>query len=379
MSTPRPLRVCVAGSWDPDVGRNRILLRLLTLAGCEVTTVRVELWGTREDAVVRRGKLRTLLRALIAVPTLMLRCLRAPRADVVIVPYPGHLDVPVVKAIARLRGMPLLFDPFISLFDTIVSDRALSAPDSLLGRAARMADWVSLRCADLVLADTAAHAEYFAELADIAGERIRVLEVGAQQQVFKPQPGVAPDPGLVLFYGTYIPLHGIETIVRAAKALEPDGLRVRIIGTGQERARIDALVATLAPRNIEMVDAVSLEELPREIARAGICLGVFGSSGKTDRVVPNKVYECLAIGRPVISGATTAMRAAFTAQEVEMVPVGDADALAVAIRALRSDPDRRERMAAAGHARFQRDYAERALSTRLLAVLEEMVEAHPRP
>lgn len=375
MNSAAPLRVCLAGSWDPEFGRNRILVRLLELAGCEVTTCRVDLWGKREDAVVRRGKLALLARAAVAAPTLAARFARSPRSDVAIVPYPGHFDVPLLAAVARLRRIPVVFDPFLSLFDTIVSDRALAGPRSALGRAARAADQLALRSADRVLADTSAHADYLAALSGVPRDRFRVLEVGAQERVFSPRPDITPDPDLVLFYGTYIPLHGIDTIVRAAKALEPDGVRVRIIGTGQERARVDRLIAELAPTNIERVDGVSLDELPTEIARASVCLGIFGTSGKADRVVPNKVFECLAVGRPVITGDTAAMREAFTPREVVTVPVGDPDALAAAIRSIRDDPEERERVAAAGHARFQRDYGERALAERLRKHLVELVAA----
>jgi glycosyltransferase involved in cell wall biosynthesis len=55
--------------------------------------------------------------------------------------------------------------------------------------------------------------------------------------------------------------------------------------------------------------------------------------------------------------------------------VGDPDALAAAIRSIRDDPEERERVAAAGHARFQRDYGERALAERLRKHLVELVAA----
>jgi glycosyltransferase involved in cell wall biosynthesis len=57
------------------------------------------------------------------------------------------------------------------------------------------------------------------------------------------------------------------------------------------------------------------------------------------------------------------------------VPVGDPAALAAAIRALRDNPESRERVAAAGHARFHRDYGERALARRLRGHLDELVAA----
>ena len=75
-------------------------------------------------------------------------------------------------------------------------------------------------------------------------------------------------------------------------------------------------------------------ELPGEIARASICLGVFGTSDKAARVVPNKVFQCAAAGRAVVTAATPAMTGAFGDAFVT-VPVGDPTALADAVRELR--------------------------------------------
>lgn len=375
--TDRPIRVCMAGTWDPHFGRNRILRRLLERAGFEVTICRVDLWGERSGAVVRRRKLAVLLRALVAYPLLVGRFLRIPKPDIVLVPYPGHFDMPVLWVLSRIRRAPVIFDAFISLFDTVVSDRRLASRRSFVGRLARTMDRAACRLADLNLADTPPHARYLSTLSRTPLERFRVLWVGAQEGVFQPRPGSTPDPDLVLFYGTFIPLQGVETIVRAAKRLEPDGIRVRIIGDGQERHAVDRLASELEPTNLERIGLVPLERLPQEIAAAGVCLGIFGTTEKADRVVPNKLYEGLAVGRPVVTGDTTAVRSAFEGGEVVTVPVGDAEALADAVRRLCRDAGWRERVAAAGHARFRRDYSEKALSALLVEHLEGLVRDPP--
>ena len=79
----------------------------------------------------------------------------------ILVPYPGYVDMPFIAAIARARRIPILFDTFISLYDTIVEDRGLRGRHSAIGRATHAADTVGCRLADLVLCDTPAHADYF--------------------------------------------------------------------------------------------------------------------------------------------------------------------------------------------------------------------------
>jgi glycosyltransferase involved in cell wall biosynthesis len=223
-----------------------------------------------------------------------------------------------------------------------------------------------------VLADTPSHADYFVRSTGISTERVQVLGLGAQEDVFRPQPGVAPIPGLVAFHGTFIPLQGLPTIIRAAKLLEGTGIRFRIVGDGQERPTIDKLVAELGASNVELPGRVPREQVPHEIAAASLCLGIFGTSDKAGRVVPNKLFECLAVGRPVLTADTPAIRGAFSG-EVETVPPGDPEALAAKIENLLASPTRLAELAAAGRARFERDYSEAALARRLRGYVDELL------
>jgi glycosyltransferase involved in cell wall biosynthesis len=363
-------RVIVAGTYDPSFGRNRRVLALLDSAGHDVVQCHAELWRGDRYEIPNRRLVSTVARAAAAYPTLIWRFLRAPRGNVVLVLYPGWFDVVVLAPLARLRRMPLLFDPFISVWDTVVSDRGLAGPGSVLGRLVRMVDRASLRLARRVIADTPSHADFYAELARIDRTRIGVVWVGADDNVFRPRPHVVPAATRVLFYGTFIKLHGIDVIVRAAKLLEDDDVEIRIIGTGQEEARISDLLRELQPANVARIEHVARELLADEIAAATICLGIFGTTAKARRVVPNKVFECVAVGRPVVTADTEGIRSAFTDDEIAMVPPGDPEALANEIRRLLADTDRRERMAVAAREHYLKDFATDSLVRLLNAELE---------
>ena len=367
------VRVALVGTFDPAFARNRTLTRLLAVAGADVESVNVPLWGGRRYDILDRSKARLAFAAAGAYARLVVRTVRLLAArtppDVVLVAYPGHFDMPVVAPLCRLRRVPVVFDIFLSLEDTIVADRRLASGTSLVGRLVRLVDRAACRLARVVLADTEPHADFFAASTGVPRDRFAVLPLGAQEDVFAPQPGAEPEPDVVLFHGTFIGLQGVATIIRAAKLLEPDGVRVRVVGSGQDQPVVDGLMAELRPANVTLTGLVPLDTIPGEIARAALCLGIFGTSGKASRVVPNKLYECLAVGRPVLTGDTPAVRAMFDAGEVAVCPVGDPDALADAVRSLLADPARREAVAAAGHARYRRDYSEAALAERLAAVL----------
>lgn len=366
-------RVIAAGTYDPGFSHNRKLIALLEAAGHEVATCQVDLWGDKRHEIVKQRKADVLVRAALAYPRLIWRFLRIRRGDAVIVMHPGWFDMIVLAPLARLRRMPMLFNAFISLYDTVVSDRKLVSPTSLLGKLLRVVDRLSLRLASRVLADTPCHAEYFVELAGIPRERIGVVWVGAWDQIFTPRPEVEHEPPRVLFYGTFIALHGLETIIRAAKLVEADGITVRIIGSGQEQPAFDRVMHELAPTNVETIASVPLEQLPDEIANATICLGIFGTSDKARRVVPHKVFECAAVGRPIITADTEGMRTAFDENEVMMVPPGDATALAAAIRSLTAQPELRHRLGRACHERYVRSFSVDVLTKVLDGELETML------
>ena len=110
--------------------------------------------------------------------------------------------------------------------------------------------------------------------------------------------------------------------MRAAKLLEDDDVEIRIIGTGQEEQRVAAMIRDLQPRGLHRIDFVPLEQLADEIAAATLCLGIFGASAKAARVVPNKVFECVAVGRPVVTADTEGVRAFFDDDEIAMVRGG---------------------------------------------------------
>jgi glycosyltransferase involved in cell wall biosynthesis len=215
-SSERARRVLLAGTFEPDFARNRVILALLRREGYDVRVVRRSLWGPVRYALLDQPKLRLAVRALLVYVQLIYALVRAERPDAIFVLYPGYFDMPVVAVVARARRIPVVFDVFVSLHDTVVGDRALRPPTSLMGRLTRLVDRVACGLADVVLADTPAHADFLAELTGVERRRFRVLWLGAREDLFNPIPAATPEPKLVLFHGTFIPLQGLDTIVRSA-------------------------------------------------------------------------------------------------------------------------------------------------------------------
>lgn len=372
------MRVVWAGTFEPGFSRNRKLARLLQLSGFEVAVVRQNLWGDERIEIATRGRLGVLARALVKYPLLLVRLLSVPRPDVFLVSYPGWFDVPIVRLVASIKRRPVVFDPFISLHDTMISDRQLHSEQSMIARLAVVIDRWSLRMADLVIADTAPHLDFYGQIAAGLRNEGFVVPVGADDDVFMPRPDVAVDPKTVLFYGSLVPLQGVATIIEAAALLKPDDIRVVIVGDGQDRPEVEAAIARTDASVVQM-GMMPLDQLPGHIARATVCLGIFGASDKAGRVVPHKLYECLAMGRPVITREGPAIQSLFNPGEVVTVPPADAEALAAAIRSLIGDPEVREPVARSGHHAYSTRYRGESLADLVRVAFEAAVERRRKP
>nr|WP_246415627.1 glycosyltransferase [Novosphingobium taihuense] len=229
----------------------------------------------------------------------------------------------------------------------------------LVARLIHAVEWLATRVTNLVLLDTQEHARHVAEIFGLAHNKVRSVWVGVEDDTFRR--AEAPKlhgPVKVLFYGQFIPLHGLDTIVDAIAGLatrdEGPNLRFTIVGTGQEAPRIDAKLAALNLANVERIQWVDYTKLPALIAASDICLGVFASGGKAARVIPNKVFQILAVGRPLVTMDSPAIREIIEpGAAVRLVRPGDSDSLADAIVALaenlRSEDGHRHISAALEH------------------------------
>lgn len=102
-----------------------------------------------------------------------------------------------------------------------------------------------------------------------------------------------------------------------------------LIGKGQTLPATQELARSLGLINTTFAPPVPLEHLPSHIHSADLCLGIFGTSAKVQRVIPHKVLDAVACGVPVITADTPAIRERFADHPlVHLVPAGNAEELA---------------------------------------------------
>jgi len=246
-----------------------------------------------------------------------------------LVTFPGHHLVPLAWLLTRLPRKRLLFDAFISLTDTLVSDRKRLSWYNPIAWMLFFAEYMSYHLADEILIDTEAHKHFFAKRFFLNPNRIRVIYLGTREDLFAPR-GTScsrTDASIeILFYGTFIPLQGIEHIIDAAAILQNNHPEIHftLIGSGQTRKEMEARAQEKKLRNLRFEECIAYEALPQRIRNADICLGIFGTSGKAQRVIPHKVYDAVACGVPVITARSPAILERFVdGREVILCNPGD--------------------------------------------------------
>jgi glycosyltransferase involved in cell wall biosynthesis len=353
------MRALYFGTYDRTYPRNAQVISCLRKAGVDVVEAHTAVWG-RHNWSVGLGQLARIARA----ETRLARQ-GARNADVVIVGYPGHFDMVAARRVAR--GRPVVFNPLVSLHDTLVDDRGRFRAGSGAAMVVRHIDRIAFRRSDVVVADTATHARFFRETFELAPERVEVALVGAEDRLFRPgwQP---PQPFHALFVGKLIPLHGLDTILAAAR-LAPE-IPFRIVGEGQ-------LAADLAdaPPNVASLGWVEYEDLPALYQGAGCALGIFGTSEKAGRVIPNKAFQAIACGRALVTADTPGARELLShGENALLVPAGNPEALAEALRRLAEDPLLATRLGDAARATYEARAAETVLGAVWRSILERAVD-----
>jgi len=336
------MRLILWGTYDTGKPRLRILREGLRGLGVTVEEIHSNPWRGIEDKSQIRGiglKLRIAWRWVSAYPKLIWHLIRVAKPDLILISYPGIPDVLFASLIGRLRRIPVAWDVFLSLYDTIVEDRHLWGAKSLRAKALKATERLALRCPEAIFMDTQAHARRIESLFSMPRGRCDAVWVGAESSVFAVQTpelkqyDVSDKSLRVLFYGQFIPLHGIPVIIEAARKLKNEPIEWTLIGRGQEAPRIRAMLDAEPLPKVNWIEWVTYEQLKQYITISDICLGIFGSSEKAASVIPNKVFQIVSAGRPLITRNSDAVRELL--QHVppctQLIAPGDPTALADAI------------------------------------------------
>lgn len=341
------------GRFGPEYSRNRVYISLFKELGWDVRLFMVKYCCAFGDVEWR------------------LRGDKSVKPDLVWVPVCRQRDAAAATRWAHKRGIPVVFDPMISYWDKKVLEQGKWRAEE--GRAKRLLAWETklFNGVDRLLCDTSCHADFFHAHMGVPREKLRVLFTGTDETVFKPADRPEDDPPhdpkaplRILYHGAYLPLHGTEYIVEAARRTQNLNIHWDFLGWGAYKAATEEKAKGIS--NITFLERVPYVEVPRVIRTADIVLGVFGTTEKASRVIGNKVYEAMACCRPVINEFCTGYPPeAKDCPAITFVPPGDPQAI---VDAVLPWIDRREELFALR--KTARDFFERHLS---MAVIKQQL------
>lgn len=152
---------------------------------------------------------------------------------------------------------------------------------------------------------------------------------------------------------------GLDNLLDAGFLLRGSGVRIVLVGDGNDRPRLERMAAERDLTNVQFVELQGPGRWEAVLQGADVLL-VNQRESVTDMSLPSKLTSYFAAERPVVAAASVAGE---TAAEVRVagagivVPPGEPEGLKDAILALRDDPER-----ARGHAESGKRYAEETLS-----------------
>jgi glycosyltransferase involved in cell wall biosynthesis len=371
------------GAFDPHYPRNSVIrkgLRQLgaTVAECRASR-RLKFWARYPILLLKLPF--KVPRWTPSVPAGRGSRNAGPR--ILFVPEFGQKDVPLARFWSLLAAGKVVFDPLAARYETKIVDWKRKPADSPSAWWNLQIDRAAFAGADLILADTAAHKAYYCRMYGLDTAKVEVLPLGYDDEVFRPRPWLAPERAAaagahatfeVLFTGSFLPLHGTDVIIEAARILagRDPSVRFTLIGSGQTREAARRLAEGYGLRNVDFAEWRALEELPARIAAADVSLGIFGRTEKAGRVVPHKLFQALGMGKPLITARTPAAEEFFVDRE-HLVFCDEplAASLAEAVLELKSDVALRERIARGGQALVAEKHSPRATARRLMEIVEK--------
>jgi len=341
------ITVCYFGTYRSEYSRNRIMIKGLRNNNVNVIECHENLWTGIDDRVnaINKGLINPELwiRILRVYLRLFKKFQNLPDFDVLVVGYPGQFDVFFAKFLTIFKGKPIVWDVFMSIY-LVSLERNLHKKNPISVNFLKFIEYIALRIPNKLIIDTQQYANWFNQIYKISTNRFCFVPTGADDDVFNLDQFIEyhkKEKFIVLYYGTFIPNHGVPYIIESAKCIENEkSILYQFIGTGPELDLCLEMVENYNLKNIEFISWMEQKDLIQYIRKADIVLGAFGNTPQSLMTVQNKIYESMAMGKLVVTGDSEAINNQFTNyKEIILCDRGEPENLATIIKELYDNPD----------------------------------------
>ncbi len=282
--------------------------------------------------------------------------------------------------LARLKGAPFLFEvrdlwPAFAIQVGVLRNRVLI-------RLSRWLERFLYRRADRVMVNSPGFIKHVQRR---GARRVTLVPNGADSEMFDPfasgaafrQKNNLSGRYVVLYAGAHGLSNDLGVVLQAARLLaDRPEIALVLLGDGKDKPALMARAQDMGLSNVVFLPPVPKTGMIEALAAADACLAILKPIKLYKTVYPNKVFDYMAAGRPVILMIDGVIRKVVEAAEGGVfVPPGDPAALASAIRRLADDPDLGRRMGASARSYIEANFNRAALAEKLAGVIESMKAA----
>lgn len=329
-----------------------------------------------------RGFARRILDYVSFMTTASLAALALPRPDVVVATSPQFFTAVAGLLVGTLRGRPWVFE-VRDLWPESIRAVGAMRDSAVLDRLEGLAGWMYRR-ADLVVPVTEAFRTHLLGRG-VPDERIRVVTNGIDARTVtvatgrnevRRRHGIPEDAFVAAYVGTVGMAHGLGTVVDAARwAADDRSLHFAIMGEGADKEAVRERIAAERLGNLTLIDAGPRQDAFDLMAASDVSLVVLRDTPLFETVIPSKIFESMALRRPILLGVRGESRRIVVdrCRAGVAFPPENVDGLLGGLRALRDDPDLARRLGDNGRAAVERDYSRRSRAEAMLDALERVV------
>jgi len=279
-------------------------------------------------------------------------------------------------ALARLKGAKFLFEVRDLWPQFAIAVGVLTNP--VLIRASEWLERFLYRHADRVIVNSPGFREH---VEAIGTKRVELVPNGADPSMFDPDDrGVTfrqsyhlTDMFVVMYAGAHGMSNDLGVVLEAAKILSDIDVHIVLLGDGKEKANLRAQADAMGLINVTFAPSVPKADVPGVLAGADACIAILKPLEEYKTTYPNKVFDYMAAGRPVVLAIDGVIREVVEAAECGIfAEPGNPSALAEAIRKLAADQEKARTMGLTGRKYLERNFSRASIEEHLVQLLESM-------
>ena len=347
------------GTYEQNYPRNRMVIELLK-EEYEVEELHEPLWEKSSDKTGSFLSLSNLIPFFFTAFKIYFGLFfklksKLKKDDIIVTGYIGQFDLYFLYFFRFFfKKYTIVANPLVSFYDTIVEDRKIVKKGSFIARQILKAETKMYAMCAQVWVDTKQNQDYFIKTFQLDSRKVKVVYVGAEDFFFENKDIHKFDKFTVLFYGKYIPLHGLDKLIETIP-LMPKSTEWMFIGKGQLYDKIYKEFEALRKigHKISIISWVDYENLNNFINGAHVLLGIFGDSDKAKRVIPNKLFQSVATKNVVLTSDSLAIREIFDEKSIFMCE-NSPDAIKKSLINIKDNYDDALKVAANGYEKFNK-------------------------